>query len=199
MYASEIRERIARDRGLNCYFQIQPEEPLVRIGAGRWGLANRDIPFSTGEGSAIMDRLVTVLHERGKGLHVSEIRSVLETTVPEVAKVEDPTLFFGLAHRDGRCAVGKGQYVYLREWGEPRRVTVVEAVRRTLEAAGRQGLTLDQVVAGAEAVIERPLPRLVVGYACSNIGANYDEASLRWTISSAPETEGAAESDLEAA
>ena len=118
--------------------------------------------------------------------------------LPEVAKVQDPMLFLGLAHRDARCSVGKGQYVFLREWGEPRRVTVVESVRRTLDAAGPLGLTLDEVVAGAAALLERPLPRSVVGYACGHLGANYDAASARWKSSAASELEGA-ESDLEAA
>ncbi|WP_164066518.1 hypothetical protein, partial [Serratia marcescens] len=83
-----IKERIERERGLNCFFQIQAEGPLVRLGAGFWGLIDRDLPFSADEADAIVDRLVAVLQERGKGLHVSEIQQALEAFVPRVAQIE---------------------------------------------------------------------------------------------------------------
>lgn len=199
MRSSEIKERIERERGLNWFFQIQAEGPLVRLGAGFWGLIDRDLPFSAEEADAIVDRLVAVLQERGKGLHVSEIQQALETFVPKVAQVDDPTLFIGLAQRDNRCAAGKGQYVFLREWGESRRLTVVESVRRALTAAGPVGLTLAEVEAAAEALAERPIPRVLLGQSCSHIGAVYDEAASRWTLPPVAESDGLSDSEREAA
>lgn len=194
MRSDEIRERIARDRGLNCFFQIQPEGSLVRVGPGIWGLIDRDLPFSADEGAAIVEKLINHLRKRGKGLHVSEIRPTLMSTVPQVALVQDPVVFLGLAQKDRRCSVDKGQYVFLREWGTSHRLSVLEAVRRTLEAAGSTGLTLNECVAATEALVERPLPRHLVGYSCGNLGATYDEISMRWILSSDEEAE---ESDLQ--
>lgn len=197
MHSDEIRKVIARDRGLNCFFQIQPGGPLLRMGPGLWGLADRDLPFSVEEGADIVERLVALLCERGKGLHVSEIRPALESLVPQVAQVQDPGVFLGLAQRDDRCAVWKGQYVFLPEWGEPRRLTILESVRRALEAAGPAGLILDEAVTAAEALIERPLSRTDLSYACSRSGASYDETSMRWTLPVDEESEGEEDSDLE--
>ncbi|MBU6522437.1 hypothetical protein KOL72_07760 [Ralstonia sp. B265] len=199
MRSGEIKERIERERGLNCFFQIQAEGPLVRLGAGFWGLIDRDLPFSADEADAIVDRLVAVLQERGKGLHVSEIQQALEAFVPRVAQIEDPTVFLGLAQRDDRCGAGRGQYVFLREWGGSRRLTVIESVRRALTAAGADGLTLAAVEEAAVALAERPIPRLLVGQSCSHIGAVYDEASSRWTLPSASEADGLSDSEREAA
>lgn len=199
MRSSEIKERIERERGLNCFFQIQVEGPLVRLGAGLWGLIDRDLPFSEEEALAVVDRLVAVLRQRGKGLHVSEIRQALEAFVPEVARVNDAMVLMGLAQRDERCATGKGGYVFLREWGEPRRLTVLESVRRALVAAGSTGLTLDAVTEAAEASAERPIPRLLIGQACGHIGAVYDETSMRWNLPSVSEPVGIDDADREAA
>lgn len=197
MRFDEIREGITRDRGLNCYFQIQPEGPLVRMGAGVWGLVDRDMPFSVEEGAAIVNSMIAIMTKRGKGLHVSEIRPALEIVEPQVAKVQDPVIFLGLAQKDDRCAVSKGQYVFLREWGVSRRLTVLESVRRVLESSGSDGLTLNECVVATEAMIERPLSRTLVGYSCSNIGASYDETSMRWTLISGEDDEGVEELDLE--
>ncbi|WP_410817067.1 DNA-directed RNA polymerase subunit alpha C-terminal domain-containing protein [Paraburkholderia sp.] len=199
MRSSEIKERIERERGLNCFFQIHVEGPLVRLGAGLWGLIDRDLPFTEQETGAIVDLLVLVLQERGKGLHVSEIREALEPIVPEVAAIDDPMVFVGLAQRDERCATGKGGYVFLREWGDPRRLTVLESVRRALVEVGAAGITLDAVVAAAEALAERPMPRLLVGQTCGHLGAVYDETSMRWTLPAVSELGEMSESDREAA
>jgi hypothetical protein len=199
MRSSEIKERIERERGLNCFFQIQVEGPLVRLGAGLWGLIDRDLPFSEEEAVAIVDRLVAVLRQRDKGLHVSEIRQALEASMPQVARVDDPMVLMGLAQRDERCATGKGGYVFLREWGEPRRLTVLDSVRRALVAAGPAGLTLDAVREAAEASAERPIPRLLVGQTCGHIGAVYDETSMRWNLPAVSEADGKVDADREAA
>jgi len=198
MRFDEIRERVARDRGLNCHFQIQPEGPLVRMGAGLWGLVDRDMPFSVEEGATIVNSMVAIMVKRGKGIHVSEIRSALETVVDQVVKVQDPVIFLGLAQKDDRCAVSKGQYVFLREWGSSRRLTVFESVRRVLESAGAAGLTLNECVVATETMIERPLHRTLVSYSCCNIGASYDETSMRWTFTSGDEVDVVEDFDLKA-
>lgn len=199
MRSSEIKERIERERGLNCFFQIHPEGPLVRVGASLWGLIDRDVPFSEREAIAVVDRLVAVLQERGKGLHVSEIRQALEAFVPDVAQIDDPMVFMGLAQRDARCATGKGGYVFLRKWGEPRRLTVLDSVRRALVDSGPAGLTLDAVTEAAEILAERPIPRPLIGQTCSHLGAVYDETSMRWTLPAGSESGEMSDSDREAA
>ncbi|CAG9272447.1 putative RNA polymerase sigma factor [Burkholderia cepacia] len=182
MRASEIKDKIERERGLNCFFQIQVEGPLVRLGAGLWGLVDRDIPLSDEDAEKYVDCLVAALQERGKGLHVTEIQPLLQALLPSLAGVVDPMVLIGLAQRDQRCATGKGQFVYLREWGSPRRLTVSESIRQALQTAGSEGLSLEGLCVAVQSLAERCVPRFQVSQACAHLGAIYDDVTLRWSM-----------------
>jgi len=182
MQSDEIRERIAKDRGLSGVFQIQPEGPIVRIGAGLWGLTNRDLPFSEVVAATVVNGMVDILRKTGKGLHISEIQSALKSFVPQVVTVLDPALFLGLAQKSEILAVAKGQYVFLAEWHESRRLTGIEAVKRALLEAGPLGLTLDDGLKAVEALLERPFSRPTFSNYCQNVGARYDEATAKWSL-----------------
>ncbi|MBN3815618.1 hypothetical protein G3N57_02920 [Paraburkholderia sp. Se-20369] len=196
MRASEIKERIERERGLNCFFQIQVEGPLVRLGAGLWGLVDRDIPLRDEDAEKYVDCLVATLQERGKGLHVTEIQPYLQALLPNIAGIADPMVLIGLAQRDQRCATGKGQFVYLREWGGPRRLTLSDSIRQALQTTGSEGLTLDGLCAAVQSLAERPVPRFQVSQACGHLGAVYDDATLRWSMPDANAIEGMGEVDF---
>lgn len=189
MPSEEIKARIAQDRGLGYYFQINPEGPLVRMGNSLWGLANRDLPFSESDGEVIVDRMVSLLRARGKGLHVTQIHSAIEPLAPKAVLVNDPALFLGLAQRSNSVAVAKGQYIYLPEWGGSRCMTIMESVKNVLEMAGPEGLTLDKGLAAAELLLERPLNRQTFGATCNNLGAVYDETTAHWSLPLDEETD----------
>lgn len=188
----EIKARLTEQRGLNCFFQVQPEGDIVRVGTGLWGLMDRDLPFPATDARRIVAEIRRILIERQKGLHVSEVRDAVAASVPSAAAAPDPVVFFGLAQKSSGLSVGKGQYVYLTEWGDPRRPTVYDATVTVLSEAGRRGLSSDEGVPRIEALIGRPLGKGMYGSCCNNVGALYDETAGRWYLG--PDGQGA-ESD----
>lgn len=176
-----IKERLLEERGLNCYFQIQPEGDLVRLGQSYWGLMNRDIPFSGGSLNALVSTMERVLRVKGKGIHSSEIKDVLTPIFPIASKVEDPFTFFGIAQKYPQFALAKGQYLYLAEWKTPRRYNMTEAVVRVLKDAGSIGLTIEEAMQRVSILIERPWPKgTFFGQQAYHLGGVYDPVNARW-------------------
>ena len=42
LHTEEIKERLSATRGVNEFFQIQPVDPIIRLGSGLWGIKDRD-------------------------------------------------------------------------------------------------------------------------------------------------------------
>ncbi|PVY76120.1 RNA polymerase sigma factor (sigma-70 family) [Cupriavidus alkaliphilus] len=190
MPSDVIKEKLASERGLNCYFQIHPEGQLVRLGAGLWGLMDRDIPFSQDESEHIMAALKAALIDNDKGFHASEIVDEIAKTQPVVRRIEDPVLLLGLAQKFEGFSVSKGQYVYLSSWGEPRRMSVREALQEVLANAGQAGITIQEGMARVADLLERPFPpNMSFGQMSWQLGAVYDELTKRWNLPSEEEIE----------
>lgn len=188
MLTEEIRERLVSERGVNHLFQIQPEGRLVRIGSGLWGLMDRDVPFSEEESGRVMKTLRTVLMEKGKGIHVSEILDDLDEKVPIVRRVKDPVLLLGLGQKWDGLSVSRGQFIYLSEWLEPRRKGLREALLEVLTNAGREGVTIQEGITRVSDLIERPFPpNQHLGQMALNIGAVFDHATKSWRLPSEEE------------
>jgi len=188
MLSDEIKDRLATERGVNCFFQIQPEGPLVRVAAGVWGLMDRDIPFSGEESRRVINALRKALVAKNKGIHSSELIDEIAGIEPVVRLVIDPILLFGLAQKFEGFSVSKGQYLYLSEWGKPRRMNMSRAILRVLEAAGRNGVTIQEGMARVSELLERPFPpNLLFGQLSFHLGAVYDEVSKRWRLLSEDE------------
>lgn len=197
MPSNEIKDRLAAERGLNCFFQIQPEGPLVRVGAGIWGLIDRDIPFSEEESRRVIDALRSALLAKRKGIHSSEIIDEIAGIEPIVRRVEDPILLLGFAQKFEGFSVSKGQHLYLSEWGEPRRMNMREAMLQVLKGAGQNGTTIQEGMARVSELLERPFPpNLFFGQISFHLGAVYDETTKLWRLPS--EDEPLAESEEEA-
>lgn len=180
----DVRARLSRERGLNCYFQIQPEGQVVRLGVGMWGLMARDLPFSENEASDFVWEIRRILTERCKGLHISEIYDAVSPRLPAATKVLDPALFIGLAQKNVGFSVAKGQYLYLSEWGGSRRLTIGEAVASVLEEAGPAGLRSEEGAPRIASLIERPFPKSLYAASCRSAGAIYSAITGRWHLPS---------------
>lgn len=177
----KIKERLLEERGLNCFFQIQPEGDLIRLGPGYWGLMNRDIPFSGGSLDALVSTMEKVLRVKGKGIHSSEIKDVLIPIFPTASKAEDPLTFFGIAQKYPQFALAKGQYLYLVEWNAPRRYNMTQAIVRALKDAGSIGLTLEEAMQRVSILIERPWPKgTFFGPQACGLGGVYEPETARW-------------------
>ena len=198
MLSDEIKERLAAERGVNCFFQIQPEGRLVRVGAGFWGLMDRDIPFSKEESRRVIDTLRSALITKRKGIHSSELIDEIADIEPIARRVKNPILLLGLAQKFEGFAVSKGQYLYLSEWGEPRRMNIREAMLQVLKGSGRNGITIQEGMARVSELLERPFPpNLFFGQMSFQLGAVYDEATKLWRLPSEDETLSESEEETE--
>lgn len=188
----EIKAYLLEHRGLSYHFQIHPEGDLFRLGQSYWALMSRDIPLFGGGLEELLTAMERVLQEKGKGIHVSEIKDVLLPLFPMASKIEDPFSFLGIAQKFPQFALSRGQYIYLAAWKSPRRYNMTEAVVRVLKDAGDIGLTLDEAMHRVSILIERPWPDGVFfGQQAYHLGGVYDPDNARWRYQEAESTEEA--------
>ena len=184
----EIRKKLAKERGLSDHFQISPRDPLIHLGRGLWALLDRDLPLTATEQEAVFDEIAEVLRQRQSGLHVTEIVDSL-TKTRELAERIGGTTLMALAQRSGRMHVSYGQYLYLAEWGEPRRMQLADAIKAALEQSPN-GLRAQEIVDAASIPLGRPVnPQNIYG-PLSSIGAEWCEKSGRWSLARAAEEHG---------
>jgi len=184
----QIREKLAKERGLSDYFQIFPRDPLIHLGRGIWGLLDRDLLLTETEQEAVFDEIAEVLRQRQSGLHVTEIVGSL-TKNRELAERIDGTMLMALAQRSGRMRVSYGQYLYLPKWGEPRRMQLADAVKTALKKSPN-GLRAQELVEVASVLIGRPINRDAIYGPLSTIGAEWTEKTGRWSLADATEENG---------
>lgn len=173
---SEIKERLTAVRGVNEFFQISPIDPLIRVQPGMWGINDRDVPFSREEQRELVDRLADILDEKQSGLHASELPGVL----PLQGCPTDA--FLSIASQDERFKFALGRYVYLGEWGSPRRETIGHAVSVVLENAARP-LALEEIAGLVENRIGREIDKPVISGALQALEAEFNDATGKWSLS----------------
>ena len=173
---AEIKERLMAVRGVNEIFQISAIDPLIRVQSGIWGLNNRDVPISREQQRQLIEKLVQCLVEKQFGIHATEL--------PEILSLQDCSThaFLSIASRDERLKIARGQYVYLSEWGGPRREAIGQAVAAVLKDSGRS-LTLEEITAAAENRIGRNIDKPVVSGALQALEAEFDGATQKWCLS----------------
>lgn len=174
---SEIKQRLIALRGVNETFQVAAGDPLIRIGPGIWGLNDRDIALKRVDQPRLLDHLAQTLSKRGAGLHVTEILDALEGNVPVEMTSE---MVCSLATLDARMHVNTAQYVFLEEWGGPRRMSLSEAVEAIL-AGAHEPRSLDDIIFEVERAIIRTCERSAVTNCLRAQGAVFDGQSARWS------------------
>lgn len=179
----EIKEALQRERGVSNNFQIQPAGSLIRVGAAMWGLIERDLALDATEQDQLVNVLLEVLLERNAGIHISEIMSTLDGVVEVIDRIKDPALIFALAQRSNLMQVSVGNYLYLSEWGEPRRLQKSEAITKAIQQSGERGLTTRELLISASSLLGREFPREGLYGGISAAGARFDEGRKRWVIS----------------
>lgn len=156
MHASDIRQTIAKSRGLGTTFQIHQADPLIRVGENKWGIIWRDVPFDENQANAILFELLSILKEKGSGLHTSEILPLLSLN-RSVAVKADPILLAALAIRSSFVKLGRGGYIYRSEWEGPRRLTIGEAVEKAFDTFA-SGVLAAEVAKKASEFLGREMP-----------------------------------------
>lgn len=181
---SDIRQRIRSMRGVDRLFQIAPADPLMRVAPGMWGLNDRDLSIKRPDQPRIVGALVELLSKRGTGLHYSE----LEHSPTLAGWGLTVTGFFSLATTDARLRVNTGRYLFLSEWGHPRRESLAEAVAVVLANEGHP-LSLNALLQKVEARLGRPCERQALSACLQAQDAIYDAALGAWRKSGENEPE----------
>ena len=179
LQTDEIRQRLIALRGVNEHFQIATVDPVMRVGIGLWGLNDRDISIKRPNQPRLLDGLVTILKDRGIGIHVSELE---RSSLMSVSGLSAQSLF-SLACGDCRLKVNTGQYLYLEEWGGPRRESMSEAVATVLTAATRP-LALEEILLQVEKRVRRMCDRRSLINCLRALEAVPDPSTEKWAFSS---------------
>ena len=96
--------------------------------------------------------------------------------------------------RTGRLKIARGRYVYLAEWGRPRRETIGHAVSAVLEKASKP-LTLDEIVSLVERRVGRKFDKRVFSAALQALEAEFDEMTGQWSLNTPPSDDGDDDAD----
>lgn len=177
--AHEVRGQLTRERGLNSFFQIPQGGSLIRVSKGVWGLVERDVPLGSLEIESAIEALKGNLIRRQKGIHESEIIDIVRHAVPSVSPTTDPMLIMELAQREGSMSIARGQILFLSIWEQPRRLTLLQAVREALVESGADGLGLDELHVLVEEKLERSISRALLPACCDDV-AEYSYSTQRW-------------------
>ncbi len=168
----EIRERLERDRGLNEHFQIHAQGNLIRLGAGLWGLADRDIKIK--EPDTLLQKLADHLQATQEGVHISEVASLLED-IDEI----DAQAILGLIKQKGMRR-DRAQYVYLASWSDSRRIWPSRAIELTLDDHPN-GMTINEVRLEVKRLTKRDLNGALIGNMLFHTeGAFYNSETELW-------------------
>jgi len=177
MHIFDIQKIISKDRGLGSTFQIHQSDPLIRVGENDWGILWRDIPFDENKANEIVGEIISVLKEKGSGLHTSEIIPSLRGNRDLLNSV-NPYLITALAIRSEFIRSGKGGYIYLSQWEGPRRLTVSEAVEKAFDAY-HDGVLAAEVARKASELLDRAVANNMATSVLIKIGI-YDKEKALW-------------------
>ncbi|NLA40340.1 MAG: hypothetical protein GX874_02850, partial [Smithella sp.] len=131
---SEICKRIMEKRGVSSVFQIHNDGNVIKIGKNRWGLLDRDTPYTAEQQKKIIDMLEETLQRTQHGIHKTEIITILRE-IPNIdsSVTTDPAMYISLALRTGRMKYVSGNYLCMSDWSNARRPTIEEAIQIALE------------------------------------------------------------------
>lgn len=179
---AEIKNELQRDRGINHTFQIHPGGSIISVGEGLWGLIERDLPLNITDQTRLIAILQKMLRDKNSGIHVSEIMPCLEAVFEPAASIKDPTIVFAVAQRSGLMRKSTGGYLYLAEWGEPRRLNPPQAILEAFRRASVHGLTLNEILKSTSTILGHEITRMSLYSYLSSI-ARFDEVKKLWVIS----------------
>ena len=182
MSNSEIKEILCKDRGVSQAFQVFPSGSIISVGTGQWGLIERDLSINDNEQAQLTSILVKMLRDRNVGIHISEVISCLEGIFEPITRIRNAALIFSVVQRSGLASRSASGYLFLPEWGEPRRMQRSQAVLEVFKEAGDQGLTANEVLTRASNLLGFELQRNTLYSYMTTAGAKFNEEKKRWVI-----------------
>jgi hypothetical protein len=173
MTNKEIKDSLKQDRGISDNFQIQPTGPLINVGAGLWGLIERDMPINTEQQEELRLIIRQILLDRKTGIHITEIENCLKNVYEPALLITDPAGLFAIALRSSEFRKSPEDYLYLSDWGEPRRIGKYQALQDVLNSAGKTGLTINEILKRANNIVGREITRNGLSRVLNELGAKY--------------------------
>lgn len=173
MTNKEIKDSLKKDRGISDNFQIQPTGPLINVGAGIWGLIERDMPINTEQQEELRLIIRNILLDRQTGIHITEIQNHLKNVYEPALLITDPAGIFAIALRSSEFRKSPEEYLYLSDWGEPRRIGKYQALQDVLNSAGRTGLSMNEIHKRASNIAGREITRNGLSRVLNELGAKY--------------------------
>ena len=174
----ELKQRLSTKRGIDPHQQIYPNEKMIAILPGLWGLVDRDIPISQQEQETLLNILYEVLQEREKALHLTEIQKSIEDFGFRFQKKPHDYTLFRLAQSDSRFKVGQGQLLGLITWEKFNRLSLSQAVKKVMNDSSP--LNSDVIWKRSEKLAERCVDKQTVVSILQNLGGYYNTERDLW-------------------
>jgi hypothetical protein len=162
---NDLRDRLNNYRGTSGALQIMPYEPMIRVSRGLWGLNDRDVPIKKSDQPHLCHFASSILRNLGRGIHVSEIDSHFFNLPPI-----DPEALFSILSLDDELQVSVGRYLYLGEWGGPRRKSLLEAVFEVLDVT-KEPMKLKDIHLKANVLMKRDIDKSAVSATLQKLDA----------------------------
>lgn len=178
----EIKDILRRNRGLGSFFQMRPDDRVIKVTETHWGLYPRDVPIPQSVVDQIAIFVSNHLKSTQKGIHFSELPDLLEKNCQGYEKTYDNYLIIALLIRNKICVPSLTQYIYLAEWEGPRRLSYADATRKILIDAGSSGVAIEEGRRKLEIILERPISKAKFSETSNAIGAQYDDLQKVWRI-----------------
>lgn len=182
MTTNEIEDILQKDRGINRSFQIYPNNSIISLGKRLWGLVERDLPINDNEQAQLIDIIEQLLRDKESGIHLSEIVEYLKDKFTPISSVLDPLIIFAIAQRSVLINKSKSDYLFLSEWGNPRRKSRAEVIFEILDEAGDIGLTLTEIIKSASIILGREITKDIIHSYVYAAGAVFNQSQNRWIL-----------------
>lgn len=177
----EIKNEIQKVRGVNKSFQIHPRGSVVNIGVGIWGLIERDIPLDEMAQKNLINEVLSLLELKGNGIHITEIIDLLTGIFAQIDDIQNnPYLVFAICKTNDRIASSQNECLYLKEWGEDRRLNSRQAIILTLQKVSPDGLSANDLIKSASSVLGWDISKESVRF---NPDIHRDVISGKWVLS----------------
>jgi hypothetical protein len=112
----ELKRRLLKKRGIDTSLQIHPNEKMIPIQPGLWGLVERDISISNKEKKIYLNTLYKILKRRKKALHITEIKKFINKSRIKIPDQVNSYMLYRLAQVDQRFRIARGQLIGLKSW-----------------------------------------------------------------------------------
>jgi hypothetical protein len=179
MKSDEIIQQVSNDRGLSSFSQILPLGRIVSTDRSTWGLLDKHLGLSDRDYAVLVEEVVSILRAKGIGLTEEELVAELPKDSLANRFSDNPYIIFALCTKSKKCKKDD-DFLYLREWDEPRRMTMRGAVLQVISSMPSDGLAIKDIVSKTIQLYGKDLVKENIYTVMRNTGAIYDEDTGTW-------------------